>query len=105
MRLAMARRLALRRPSPDMIEALEDEIAACDDDVRRLALRAEIQALEAKRRRIPYIDPIDIRYRRFESDPKPVAQAVMFCLMAVSRSMSAHMKTLANPFYMLLYIF
>ena len=45
---------------------------------------AEIEALKAKIRRIPFIDPIDIRYRRFETVPKPVAQAVMFCLMDVS---------------------
>ena len=56
-------------------------------------------------RRIPFIDPIDIRYRRFENVPKPVAQAVMFCLMDVSGSMSEHMKDLAKRFYMLLYIF
>jgi len=56
-------------------------------------------------RRVPYIDPIDIRYRRFENQPKPVAQAVMFCLMDVSGSMSEHMKDLAKRFYMLLYIF
>ena len=66
---------------------------------------AELDALKAKFRRIPYIDPIDIRYRRFETMPKPVAQAVMFCLMDVSGSMSEHMKDLAKRFYMLLYIF
>jgi uncharacterized sporulation protein YeaH/YhbH (DUF444 family) len=37
--------------------------------------------------------------------PKPVAQAVMFCLMDVSSSMSEHMKDLAKRFYMLLYVF
>jgi uncharacterized sporulation protein YeaH/YhbH (DUF444 family) len=56
-------------------------------------------------RRVPYIDPIDIRYRRFENEPRPVAKAVMFCLMDVSGSMSEHMKDLAKRFYMLLYIF
>jgi hypothetical protein len=56
-------------------------------------------------RRIPYIDPVDIRYRRFEAEPKPTARAVMFCLMDVSGSMSEHMKDLAKRFYMLLYIF
>jgi uncharacterized sporulation protein YeaH/YhbH (DUF444 family) len=66
---------------------------------------AEIDALKAKVRRIPFIDPIDIRYRRFENMPKPVAQAVMFCLMDVSGSMSEHMKDLAKRFYMLLYVF
>jgi hypothetical protein len=37
--------------------------------------------------------------------PKPVAQAVMFCLMDVSGSMFEHMKDLAKRFYMLLYVF
>jgi len=41
----------------------------------------------------------------FGSAPKPVAQAVMFCLMDVSGSMSEHMKDLAKRFYMLLYVF
>jgi uncharacterized sporulation protein YeaH/YhbH (DUF444 family) len=105
MRLAMTRRVALRRPRPAAIEQLEAELAECEDAERREELEAEIAALGAKMRRIPYIDPIDIRYRRFENEPKPVAQAVMFCLMDVSSSMSEHMKDLAKRFYMLLYIF
>jgi uncharacterized sporulation protein YeaH/YhbH (DUF444 family) len=104
-RLAMARRIALRRPNPQTIELLEGKIAECEDQEGRAALRTEIAALEAKMRRIPYIDPIDIRYRRFENVPKPAAQAIMFCLMDVSGSMSEHMKDLAKGFYMLLYIF
>jgi len=103
-RLAMARRIALRRPRPETIAQLEAEIADCDE-ARRVELMAELDALKAKFRRIPYIDPIDIRYRRFETMPKPVAQAVMFCLMDVSGSMSEHMKDLAKRFYMLLYVF
>jgi uncharacterized sporulation protein YeaH/YhbH (DUF444 family) len=105
MRLAMTRRVALRRPRPAAIEQLEAELAKCEDAERREELEAEIAALGARMRRIPYIDPIDIRYRRFENEPKPVAQAVMFCLMDVSSSMSEHMKDLAKRFYMLLYIF
>jgi len=103
-RLAMARRIALRRPRPETIAQLEAEIAGCDE-ARRVELMAELDALKAKFRRISYIDPIDIRYRRFETMPKPVAQAVMFCLMDVSGSMSEHMKDLAKRFYMLLYVF
>jgi uncharacterized protein len=103
-RLALARRVALRRPRPEQIAELEAELADCDED-RRIALVAEIAALKAKARRIPFIDPIDIRYRRFETLPKPVAQAVMFCLMDVSGSMTEHMKDLAKRFYMLLYVF
>jgi uncharacterized sporulation protein YeaH/YhbH (DUF444 family) len=102
--LALARRVALRRPRRETIEELEAELAGCDE-ARRIELMAEIDALKAKMRRIPFIDPIDIRYRRFETIPKPVAQAVMFCLMDVSGSMSEHMKDLAKRFYMLLYVF
>src|SRR5229473_2262924 len=101
---ALARRVA--RPRPEAIAELEAEAAAADcDEARRAELMAEIEALKAKARRIPFIDPIDIRYRRFENVPKPVAQAVMFCLMDVSGSMSEHMKDLAKRFYMLLYVF
>ena len=103
-RLALARRVALRRPRPETIAQLEAELADCDE-ARRPELLAEIERLKAKIRRIPFIDPIDIRYRRFETVPKPVAQAVMFCLMDVSGSMSEHMKDLAKRFYMLLYVF
>ena len=103
-RLALARRVALRRPRADAIVRLEAEIAD-SDEARRIQLTAEIDALKAKLRRIPFIDPIDIRYRQFETVPKPVAQAVMFCLMDVSGSMSEHMKDLAKRFYMLLYVF
>jgi uncharacterized protein len=103
-RLAMARRVALRRPRPEVIAELEAELANCDE-ARRAELMAELEAMKAKFRRIPFIDPIDIRYRRFETIPKPVAQAVMFCLMDVSGSMTEHMKDLAKRFYMLLYVF
>src|ERR1700724_2894841 len=103
-RLALARRVALRRPRPETIAQLEAELADCDE-ARRIELMAEIDALKEKLRRIPFIDPIDIRFRRFETVPKPVAQAVMFCLMDVSGSMSEHMKDLAKRFYMLLYVF
>src|ERR1700749_3872315 len=103
-RLALARRVALRRPRPETIAELEAEIAESDEP-RRSELMARLEAMQAKMRRIPFTDPIDIRYRRFETVPKPVAQAVMFCLMDVSGSMTEHMKDLAKRFYMLLYVF
>jgi len=102
---ALARRVALRRPRPEVLAALEAEMADCSDEARRAELMAEIEAVKTKIKRIPFIDPIDIRYRRFETVPKPVAQAVMFCLMDVSGSMTEHMKDLAKRFYMLLYVF
>src|SRR5215475_7006166 len=103
---ALARRVALRRPRAATIAQVEAALKDCDEDEeRRAELLAELEALKAKAKRIPFIDPIDIRYRRFETIPKPVAQAVMFCLMDVSGSMSEHMKDLAKRFYMLLYVF
>jgi uncharacterized sporulation protein YeaH/YhbH (DUF444 family) len=101
---ALMRRVALRRPRLETILQLEEDIAE-SDEAHRPELMARLEALKAKARRIPFIDPIDIRYRRFENVPKPVAQAVMFCLMDVSGSMSEHMKDLAKRFYMLLYVF
>jgi hypothetical protein len=104
MRLALARRVALGRPRPAAIEKLEAALADCHDE-QRAELTFQIEALKSKARRIPFIDPIDIRYRRFETTRKPIAQAVMFCLMDVSGSMTEHMKDLAKRFYMLLYVF
>src|SRR6201988_72488 len=101
---ALMRRVALRRPHPEDIAELEAELETCEQ-TRKAELIAKIEALKSKLRRIPFIDPLDIRYRRFENHPKPVAQADMFCLMDVSGSMSEHMKDLAKRFYMLLYVF
>ncbi len=114
-RNSLSRRIALKRPKADEIAALQEEIAAIEGDASALgdaALMARLEDLKAELGRklrktslIPYIDPLDVRYRRFDPVPKPVAQAVMFCLMDVSGSMTEHMKDLAKRFYSLLYIF
>ena len=105
MRTAMSRRIALRRPKTEEITAAEAaRDAASDEDVRR-RLDAEVLLLRQRARAIPYIDSIDLRYRRLEPTPRPVAQAVVFCLMDVSGSMSQHMKDIAKRFFMLLYVF
>ncbi|MEK1898561.1 YeaH/YhbH family protein [Rhizobium sp. 1399] len=104
-RLAMMRRLALHRPKVEDIEALQKQIDECDNAEERLVLEDRLRTLTLKSKRIPYIDPLDVRYRRFENTPKPVVKAVMFCLMDVSGSMSEHMKDLAKRFYLLLYLF
>ncbi len=113
-RNSLSRRIALKRPKARDIARLRDEIAELDaaardpnaeDDERRITLEAELQRQLRRSSLIPYIDPLDVRYKRFEAHPKPVAQAVMFCLMDVSGSMTEHMKDLAKRFYVLLYIF
>jgi uncharacterized sporulation protein YeaH/YhbH (DUF444 family) len=108
MRNSLSRRIALRRPKPEEIAALEAEAAKYSEDDQSAVAVAAREALARMRTRmkiIPFIDPLDVRYRRLESNPKPVAQAVMFCLMDVSGSMTEHMKDLAKRFYSLLYLF
>ncbi len=109
MRNALSRRIAMRRPKTSEIAKLKEEIALLEQEEgeseKLLELRQELERLHLRARRFPYIDPVDLRYRRFEPVSRPVAQAVMFCLMDVSGSMTEHMKDLAKRFYMLLYIF
>jgi uncharacterized sporulation protein YeaH/YhbH (DUF444 family) len=113
MQKALSRRLALRRPGKSELEQLEAEIAeieardplAPDDAARLEQLREEHAHLTRRRAMISYIDPVDLRFRRFEPVPRPVAQAVMFCLMDVSGSMNEHMKDLAKRFFALLHLF
>jgi uncharacterized sporulation protein YeaH/YhbH (DUF444 family) len=61
--------------------------------------------LEARIKRVPFLDEIDLRYRNRISVPQPVARAVMFCLMDVSASMDEGKKDLAKRFFTLLYLF
>lgn len=109
MRNSLSRRIALRRPKPAEMAELQAAIAELEekgDNPELLSeLRLHYEELLTKSRRVPYIDPVDVRYNRFQPVPKPISQAVMFCLMDVSGSMTEHMKDLAKRFYMLLYLF
>jgi uncharacterized sporulation protein YeaH/YhbH (DUF444 family) len=112
MRNGMARRIALKRPKPEEIEEIRRQLAALDEagseqelSSRRDALLDQLARAEARSRTIPWLDPVDVRYNRFEKTPKPVTQAVMFCLMDVSGSVTEHMKDLAKRFFMLLNLF
>lgn len=109
LRHSMSRRIALKRPKKEEIVALREEIEKLEREGGQFeALVEKRKALEQiilRSKRIPYIDPVDVRYRRLESNPKPIARAVMFCLMDVSGSMNEHMKDLAKRFYSLLYLF
>ncbi|WP_158746824.1 YeaH/YhbH family protein [Acidisphaera sp. L21] len=109
MRQSMARRIGLRRPKPPEVKELEEEVArltSTGEDVEKLqALRGELELALRRLARVPWVDPIDMRYRRFTPVPKPSARAVMFCLMDVSGSMSESMKDLAKRFFLLLHVF
>ncbi|MEQ1819111.1 MAG: YeaH/YhbH family protein [Terricaulis sp.] len=109
LRHSMSRRIALKRPKKGEIVALREEIEKLEREGGQFeALVEKRKALEQiilRSKRIPYIDPVDVRFRRLEANPKPIAKAVMFCLMDVSGSMNEHMKDLAKRFYSLLYLF
>ncbi|MBU6156491.1 MAG: DUF444 family protein [Alphaproteobacteria bacterium] len=110
MRNAFGRRLAMRRPKPEEIEALKAELAVCQlaepvDGERVRVLEEEIARLEHRRKWVPFLDPVDVRYNAFEEQPTPTSRAVMFCLMDVSGSMGEREKDLAKRFFMLLHLF
>ena len=91
------------------LASLEQEIAELEaggtDDARLAELRGELERQMRRSKVIPYLDPVDVRYNRFERVPRPVAQAVMFCLMDVSGSMTQSTKDIAKRFFILLYLF
>ncbi len=113
MRYSMARRIGLRRPKPEAVLLLEARIAELEGGGHlSRALHDELEALRhdlavALRRlnRVPWIDPVDLRYRRYTQTPKPSTRAVMFCIMDVSGSMTERMKDLAKQFFLLLHVF
>ncbi len=110
MRNSLARRIALRRPKLSEVEVLEAQIAeeegsAHPSEERLKALRARLTRLNLLRKAVAYLDPLDLQYNRYERKPKPKTQAVMFCLMDVSASMTEQLKDLAKRFFMLLHLF
>jgi uncharacterized sporulation protein YeaH/YhbH (DUF444 family) len=113
MRNSIGRRMVLNRPSSTAVLELQNEMAelqAKDDldaqqRLRLAELTNEIENLKRRQRAIPYIDPVDIRYNRFDPQPEPKTKAVMFCLMDVSGSMGQHEKDLAKRFFILLHLF
>jgi len=109
LRQSMARRIGLRRPKPPEVLALEEEIALLEesgaDHERLVALQAELALALRRMARVPWVDSVDLRYRRYTMTPKPSARAVMFCLMDVSGSMTEQMKDLSKRFFLLLHVF
>jgi len=110
MRGALGRRLALGTRSRRELRELEERLEALQRDASASAaeikaLQDEIAALRAQLDRIPYLDPIDLRFRNRVRVPVPSAKAVMFCLMDVSGSMDESRKDLAKRFFILLYLF
>ena len=118
MRGALGRRIALGASSRNEIKELEARLEALrgepDDGDSALVHdhAVEIEQIEARLKHlygrmagIPFLDPIDLRFRSRVKVPVPTTKAVMFCVMDVSGSMDEQRKELSKRFFILLYLF
>lgn len=116
MRGALGRRIALGSESRRELRELEERLELLREHLtdgqgqemrqREIAeIEERIVHLRHRVARIPYLDPIDLRYRSRVRVPVPTSKAVMFCLMDVSGSMDESRKDLAKRFFILLYLF
>ncbi|MCW5634902.1 MAG: YeaH/YhbH family protein [Rubrivivax sp.] len=118
MRGAIGRRIAIGAVARGELRELEEELAALlasPTPAEAMAAKARQQRIDeleervaelrARLDRIPYLDPIDLRFRNRIKVPVPTSKAVMFCLMDVSGSMDEGRKELSKRFFILLYLF
>lgn len=112
MRGAMGRRIALSASARAELREAEAQLVALKEappdpiTAREIAeLEERIQFLRGRIARIPFLDPIDLRFRNRVRVPVPTTRAVMFCLMDVSGSMDEARKDLSKRFFILLYLF
>ena len=110
MRMALGRRIAMggeaRRELRELEARLDVALHQTPLPEREIAaIQTQMDALLRRIRRIPFLDPFDLRFRNRVRVPLPTAKAVMFCLMDVSGSMDETRKDLSKRFFILLYLF
>jgi len=110
MRVGLARRIAMGGDARRQLRMAEEHlrtIEARPDTPKQeiAALKVEIEELRSRLKRVPFLDPFDLRFRNRIREPLPTSKAVMFCLMDVSGSMDEARKDLAKRFFILLYLF
>ena len=111
LRGALGRRIAVGGNSRKRLIEAERELeellvaGAPLDDPEVIELKRLIHHLHTRLLAIPFIDPFDLRYSNRIKVPKPMTQAVMFCIMDVSGSMDEQRKDTAKRFFILLYLF
>jgi uncharacterized sporulation protein YeaH/YhbH (DUF444 family) len=111
MRESLARRIAFQAPYATRLREVEQELEALGGeeadgtDPRVAELLAELEHLRHRVGAVPFIDTFDLRFRNRTTQPLPIAQAVMFCVMDVSGSMDESRKDLAKRFFILLHLF
>lgn len=106
MRGAIGRRVAIGAGTRAELAELDRMLEGLPEGApERPEFEEKARALRARLARIPYLDPIDLRFRNRVRVPVPTAKAVMFCLMDVSGSMDEARKDLSKRFFILLYLF
>lgn len=106
---SMGRRIALRRPTQEEIDDLQEQIDWLkdkdSDNPEIPKLEEDLEIMIRRSKQIPFLDDIDMRYRLYTPQPVPSTSAVMICIMDVSASMDSVKKDWSKRFFMLLYTF
>jgi uncharacterized sporulation protein YeaH/YhbH (DUF444 family) len=109
LRSAKARRIALGGAIRRQIKALEEELPALEEsdggEQRISEIKDELIRLQRRLNHVPFLDDFDLKYNNLIQQPLPTSNAVMFCLMDVSGSMTQDVKDLAKRFFILLHLF
>ncbi len=110
MRVALGRRIAMGGEARKALREAEQHLALLEQQPGTPAVELEhareaVEHARARVRRVPFLDPFDLRFRHRVREPLPTSKAVMFCLMDVSGSMDESRKDLAKRFFILLYLF
>lgn len=114
MKNAIARKRAMQSAKLKKIKELEELISHLSLNEKQESktnlektkkLQEEIIKIKESLKKIPFIDPIDLKYFHHVEQNIPSTQAVMFCLMDVSGSMDEEKKEIAKRFFILLYLF
>lgn len=107
---SVGRRIALTALYKEKLKTAEDALknltSKGEGDSSVISeMKEAITKLKHKIKTIPWLDPIDLRYKSYIRQSLPATQAVMFCIMDVSGSMDETKKEIAKRFFILLYLF
>ena len=112
LRAAYARRIALSGSTSEELTALRKQLWLLESEPMDeskcsefLLLKERIALLQKEKKRVPFLDTYDLRYRNYVRTPIPSTKAVIICIMDVSGSMTQEVKELAKRFFTLLYLF
>lgn len=109
LRQSLGRNIALtnreRRQLSELSAAYDTAVQEGADSERLEPMQNEMRDLRARINRVPFLDPVDLRYHNRVKMPVPTTRAVVFNLMDVSGSMGQQEKDMAKRFFALLYLF